>query len=82
MKKILFIILLLVAGNLYAQDPVVVFYIKARNETTHKTLPGVTIEIYQDGKKIKTSTTNSKGKVNDVEVPVGHVYQIKFKKES
>ncbi len=80
MKKFLIIILLLIAGNLYAQDPVVVFYIKAKNETTHKNLPGVTIEIYQDGKKIETSTTNSKGKVNDVEVPVGHVYQIKFKK--
>jgi len=81
MKKILFIILLLIAGNLHAQDPVVVFYIKAKNETTNKNLPGVTIEIYQDGKKIETSTTNSKGKVNDVEVPVGHVYQIKFKKD-
>jgi tetratricopeptide (TPR) repeat protein len=81
MKKFLFIIILLIAGNLYAQDPVVVFYIKAKNETTNKNLPGVTIEIYQDGKKIETSTTNSKGKVNDVEVPVGHVYQIKFKKD-
>ncbi len=80
MKKLLFIILLLIAGNLHAQDPVVVFYIKAKDETTRKNLQGVTIEIYQDGKKIKTSTTNSKGKVSDVEVPVGHVYQIKFKK--
>jgi tetratricopeptide (TPR) repeat protein len=81
MKKFLIIIMLLIAGNLYAQDPVVVFYIKAKNESTNKNLPGVTIEIYQDGKKIQTSTTNSKGKVNDVEVPVGHVYQIKFKKD-
>jgi len=81
MKKLLFIILLLIAGNLHAQDPVVVFYVKAKDEATRKSLPGVTIEIYQDGKKIQTSTTNSKGKVNDVEVPVGHVYQIKFKKQ-
>ncbi len=81
MKKLVFLIVLFFVGNLFAQNPEIVLVIKALDEETNKNLPGVNVIITQDGKPYKTLTTNSKGKVPLVYVPVGHMYTIKFKKD-
>ena len=81
MKNILFIVLLFIGNTLLAQGPQIVLDLKTENDDTHKNLGGVTIEIYQDGKKIVTETSSSKGKVDIIIVPIGHMYLIKFKKQ-
>ncbi len=73
--------LLLIGNVLFAQGPQIVLDIKLTNENTSKKLAGVSVEIYQDGAKISTSITSSKGVVNEIIVPVDHVYKIKFKKD-
>lgn len=80
MKKFLFILLLFVGNVLLAQDPEIGVKIITKNEETGRSLSGATIEIYQDGKKIKTIVTDSKGKIPIVYQPIGHVYVVKFKK--
>jgi hypothetical protein len=80
MKKFLFILLLFVANSLLAQEPEVGIKILTKDESTGKSLVGATIEIYQDGKKVKTVATDSKGKIPTVFMPIGHLYVVKFKK--
>ncbi|MGV6861705.1 MAG: tetratricopeptide repeat protein [Putridiphycobacter sp.] len=81
MKRLLLIFIIFLSSFAFGQDPEIVLVIKALDETTNKNLPGVNIEIYKDGKKIRTEVTNSKGKVPLIYLPVGSVYQIKFKKD-
>jgi len=81
MKNILVIVLLFIGNILYAQGPQIILNIKTENDATGKSLGGVTIEILQDGKKISTETSSSKGKLALIALPVGHLYSVKFKKQ-
>ena len=81
MKNILVIVLLFIGNVLFSQGSQIVLDLKTSNDDTGKSLGGVTVEIFQDGKKEKTETSSSKGKVAIVLVPVGHMYLIKYKKQ-
>lgn len=80
MKKFLFILLLILGKFAFAQDPEILLYVNTGNDDTNKKMGGVTVEIFQDGKKIKTVVSPSNGKVPPIYLPIGHVYLIKFKK--
>jgi len=81
MKNILIIVLIFIGNILFAQGPQIVLDIKLTNENTSKKLAGASVEVYKDDSKISTSTTSSKGTVDLITVPVGHIYKIKFKKD-
>ena len=81
MKNIFVIILLFIGNVLFAQEPEIELLITTGNESTGQKVGGVTVEIYQDGNKIKSDITSSKGKMASVYVPVGYVYLIQFKKD-
>ena len=62
-----------------AQAKKVVFSDKITDMETGGKMSGVTVELYQDGSLFKTTTSSSNGRYK-LEGPIGHVYQVKFKK--
>lgn len=81
MRFLLLAILMLMGVSSFSQDPMIQLTVTIRDEDSGKKLGGATVEVYQDGKLYTTKTSASNGKVPPIDLPVGHYYTFKVKKD-
>ncbi|MFT5820948.1 MAG: epidermal growth factor receptor substrate 15 [Crocinitomix sp.] len=80
MRIIILALIMLTAGFSYGQDPVVKLDATIFNDDTGKKLGGVTMDVYRDGKPFLLEQSASNGRVPVVDLPVGSIYTVFFKK--
>ncbi|MCB9224916.1 MAG: hypothetical protein H6582_12100 [Crocinitomicaceae bacterium] len=64
----------------FAQDPIIAVNVTAKDEGSGKKLDGAIIKVYSGGQLITTKTAASNGKVPQIDLEIGKVYQIHITK--
>ena len=81
MRVALLAILLMFAGSVFSQEPVISLNIITKDDDTGKKLAGATVVVKTGGSVFVTKQSASNGKVPPIDLPLGANYQVIIKKE-